>query len=58
MNAQTVLKKNSMKINELINMSKNDEIKILFENYPNKHDEPVLFDGIITEGDHNILFIL
>ena len=39
-------------------MSKNDEIKILFENYPNKHDEPVLFDGIITEGDHNILFIL
>ncbi len=45
--------------NELIIMCKNEEIKKVFQSYSTLHpDEPVLFDGIITEGDHNILFIL
>lgn len=40
-------------------MCKNDEIKELLENYSALHpDELVLSDGIVTEGDYNILFIL
>ena len=44
---------------ELDEKTKSEEIKKLFQSYSTLHpDEPVLFDGIITEGDHNILFIL
>ena len=40
-------------------LEKKEKIKILFENYSTLHpDELVLFDGIITEGNYNILFIL
>ena len=40
-------------------MCKSEEIKKLFKNYSTLHpDELVLFDGIVTDGDYNILFIL
>ena len=44
---------------ELIIMCKSEEIKKLFKNYSTLHpDELLLFDGIVTERDYNILFIL
>lgn len=57
MNALTILKMKPK--SELITMSKSDKIKKLFDDYHMAHpDELVLLDGIVTEGDYNILFIL
>ena len=57
MNVLTILKMKPK--SELIIMPKVDEIETLFKNYSDLHpNELVLFDGIVTDGDYNILFIL
>ena len=43
----------------MIKLGQKEKIKNIFKNYSTLHpDEFVLFDGIVTDGDYNILFIL
>lgn len=43
----------------MIKLGQKEKIKNLFKNYSTLHpNELVLFDGIVTDGDYNILFIL